>query len=128
MGLFGFLFLCVCLALLAILIGATAVTFGLVIAGIVSSSVLIGALHRDAAAGFRSLVLQLGAFTGLIVGFIVAALVAWWGNLSIHPALAGLIGAAGGILAGLAGAGLLWVLLRLLAKYFVSRMRKESQP
>ena len=85
---------------------AVALTFGLVAAGVVSSSVMIGVWRGRAQAGLRALLLQLGVLGGIPAGMLCAwAGTALWkeidGTLVVILLAGGLAGAFGGAVVAL---------------------------
>ena len=102
------------LAIMLVLIGvglvlgaaAVALTFALVAAGVVSSSVMIGVWRGKAQAGLRAFLLQCGIFAGIPAGMLCAwAATSLWeqinGTLVIVLAAGGLAGALGGAVVAL---------------------------
>ncbi|WP_160164435.1 hypothetical protein [Pedosphaera parvula] len=89
------------LVLVAVILSslATAILLGF---GIVSCSILIGWLRRNPATAFRALFVQLGAFFGIaggmVIAFLLRSLTAMDGGLGLQL----FVGAAVGLLCGLA--------------------------
>jgi len=77
---------------------------GLIAAGMVSASVVIGVLRRSATTGFRALFLQIGGVVGLIMGSLGAWIFILLAKLPTHPVKPWVIGPIVGVVSGLAAA------------------------
>lgn len=119
MELFAIPFLIILLILVGIGVAVglvfCAITAVLLAAGLVSTSAVLGVLHGSALAGFRALIWQAGAFSGMISGIAVVAGVRIFMDTWHEGAGPWISGALGGMLGGLLVALLLDILVRRLA-------------
>lgn len=93
--------LAVCFLAVFITVGCLVVFSVMLLAGIISTSVVIGIIRRSTSAGFRSLFIQIGALAGMAGGATATCIVTWIARSHWNSPMCWVIGIAFGALIGM---------------------------
>jgi len=101
---------------------------GLIAAGILSASVMVGVYNRSFAKGFQTFWISSAAVAGLFVGGIFMLLLYYLFDPSVHVALVVGSGALFGLVGGVALGFISSTILRKLASRFMKKFERKFEP